>query len=323
MRAIQNGNGLVLPALVLLAGIWGGSFILMKVLVEDISPVQIVAGRLVLGAGAVTLFTLLSGRRFPLEPRLVALTGLLVLVDSVVPFTLVAWAETRIEGGKASVMMSAMPLFTTLFAVAFVREEKLSISRTAGIAVGFLGVIVLTNGNLVRPGHSDAPALLAVVGAAASNGAAVVFARRLLHGRDAIGFSAMKLTLGALVCLPVAMAMHGPAGYAHMGGGSVLALLTLGLLGTGFAYTAYFWVVSRAGSVKASLVTYMIPVSGLLLGAVFLGEHIGISTVAGGAVIASGVALVMFGGAVSVPALLRMAPRVPATATAALTSKGG
>ncbi len=124
--------------LVVLGGLFGAAFLFMKVLVDEIAPVEIVAGRLALGALVVFAIMAARGKTLRFDPATVAKVSLLALLDSVIPFTLIAWAETRIDSGIASVLVSTMPVFTVLAATAVLPDERLAPARLLGIPLGFL-----------------------------------------------------------------------------------------------------------------------------------------------------------------------------------------
>ncbi len=279
-----------------LGGVWGASFLFIKVVVEETSPLELVAGRLFFGALAVAL--VLALRRLPLRwsPALLGKVSLMAVFSNVVPFALIAWAEVHIASGTASVLNSTMPLFTALFAAAFLAEERLTAARVAGLIVGFLGVVVLTGDDVLDITDSSVLGELAVIGAAACYGAGAVYARTLLRSEEPLSLSGLQLVAGTLLVIPVLLVVDGTPEYSLSVEGW-LSLLALGVVGSGFAYVTYLWLVARVGTVRTSLVTYIIPVTGLLLGWSVLGESIGASTAVGGGLIVLGVAGVMRGEA--------------------------
>ena len=296
--------------LLALGAIWGASFLFIKVLVDETSALEVVQGRLFFGALAVGV--VMAGRRTPIPRERALWPGVVpwALFGVAVPFALIAWAEEHIESGAASVLNSSMPLFTALFAAAFLADERLTPMRMAGLAVGFVGVIALTGGDVYDLGDSSVLGELAVVGAAACYGASAVYGRTLLRHSEPLGLSAVQLTVGLLLVLPVLLAVRGVPDYS-LSVEAWLSLLALGVLGTGMGPVMYLWLVDHTGSVRASLVTYVIPIVGLFLGWAVLGESIGPNTILGGALIIGGVAAVMGGQA---PARQRSTVAVEATA---------
>lgn len=284
-----------LVVLVVLGALFGSAFLYMKVLVDEIPPVEIVAGRLSLGALVLFVIMAVRGKAVRFDPANFAKISLLALLDSVLPFTLIAWAETRIDSGVASVIVSTMPVFTIVIATIALPDERLAPVRLLGIPLGFLGVVTLSGGTVLDVTSGDAVGQLAVVAAAACYGAASVYAKMLLKTQDALSLTATKLAAGAVIAAAATGITQGVPAYGNLSVEGVLALLALGVFSTALAFTLYFWVVRSAGSVYASLVTYFVPVFGLLLGWVVLGEEIGISTAFGAALITAGVGVVMYG----------------------------
>ena len=287
-----------LVTLFALGGAWGASFLFIKVVVEETSPLDLVVGRLFFGALAVTLVMALRRVPFRRSPTLLAKISLMAIFSNIVPFALIAWAEQHIASGTASVLNSTMPLFTTLFAAAFLAEERFTVGRLAGLMAGFLGVVVLTGGDILKITDSNVLGQLAVVGAAACYGAGTVYARTLLRWEDPLSLSGLQLLIGTLLAIPLLLAVEGSPSYS-LSTQAWLSLLALGIVGSGFAYISYLWLVDRVGSVRTSLVTYIVPVVGLLLGWAVLDESIGLNTALGAALIILGVASVVRGQAVA------------------------
>jgi drug/metabolite transporter (DMT)-like permease len=287
----------VLAVLLILGGLFGSAFLYMKVLVDEIAPVEIVAGRLSLGALVLFVIIAVRGKAVRFDPAMVVKASLLATLDSVIPFTLIAWSETKIDSGIASVLVSTMPVFTIVIATIALPDERLAPVRLFGIPLGFLGVLTLTGGNVLDVTSGDAVGQLAVVAAAACYGAASVYAKTLLKTQDALNLTAVKLAAGAIIAATATGLTQGVPAYGDLGAEGVFALVALGVLSTALAFTLYFWLVRTAGSVYASLVTYIVPVFGLLLGWAFLGEEIGISTALGAVLITAGVGAVMYGSA--------------------------
>jgi drug/metabolite transporter (DMT)-like permease len=283
----------IIAQLILLGAIWGGAFTLIKILVDDLSPLEIAAGRLALGGAAViVVFRARHQLRWPARD-LIAPIAVVAAADTLIPYILVGWAESRIDSGAAAVLISVMPLFTVLFAAATMRDEAVGPARLAGIAVGFIGVLMLVGGPSALLA-STAVGQLAVIGAAASYAAGALYARTLLKRTDAANLTASKLTIGAAIAFAAVFATGGGGGLVALDARNAASLAVLGVVCTGISFVMYFRLVSTIGSVGASTVTYIIPVFGLLFGALTLGEKIEAGTLAGMALIISGVAGVMY-----------------------------
>jgi len=304
-------NPKALLTLLALGATWGASFLFIKVIVEETSALEVAEGRMFFGALTVGAVMAMRRTRLRWPPSLWLRVAVWALVGIVVPFILIAWAEEHIASGTASVLNSTMPLFTVLFAAIFLMEEQLTPVRGAGLLVGFVGVVVLTSGDVYDFRDSAVLGQLAVVGAAACYGAGAVYARGLLKQAEPLGLSAGQLVLGTVLVLPIMLGVRGTPDYS-LSAEAWLSLLTLGVLGTGIAIVAYLWLVDNVGSVRSSLVTYIIPIVGLFLGWAVLDESIGVNTVLGCALIIAGVAAVMRGQA---PSSQRLRASADVTAT--------
>jgi len=282
--------------LVLAVGsIFGSSFVVVKVLVGEASPAQVTAWRLLFGGIAVLAVLRARGElRLP-RRSLLAKAAVLALLDSVIPNTLLAWAQIRIDSATAALLISTMPMFTVLFAMALPGREQLSASKLYGIAAGLAGVALLVGAD-AQGAASGAPAShLAVLLAAMSNAAAVVYARALLAREDALELSGIKLASGALLAMPAAVVAGGGDVAPQLGLASWALLVALGVLSNGLGRTMYLSLIATAGSVRASLVAYVVPAVAVLLGWVVLGERIGARGFLGLVLIAFGLALVTHG----------------------------
>jgi drug/metabolite transporter (DMT)-like permease len=291
-------NTKALLTLLTLGGVWGASFLFIKVIVDETSPLEMAEGRLLLGAIAIGALMAVRRTRLPARPSLWLPIAAWSAIGVAIPFTLIGWAEEHIESGTASVLNSSMPLFAALFAAVFLLEERFTAARGAGLALGLLGVAVLTGGDVTDFSGSALLGQLAMIAAAACYGGAVVYARFLLRQDDPLGLSGAQLAVGALLLLPVMFATRGLPDYS-LSVEAWLSLLALGVAGTGIGVAMYMWLVDNVGSVRSSLVTYVVPVVGLFLGWAVLDESIGLNTVLGFLLIVAGVASVMRGQAPS------------------------
>lgn len=284
------------PVLLLALGCtWGASFLFIKVIVEDVSPVELVAGRLFFGAVAVLGFIVATKHEFRWTPGIPPKMALQAVGSNIMPFWLISWGEQHINSGTASVLNSTVPIFTAVFAAAFLVEERFTSGRLIGLLLGFAGIIVLTGDDALHITDANVLGQLAVVAAAACYGASAVYSRTLLRDNDPVTLSALQLAMGTLICVPLVIGLEGAPAYGSMGLDAWGSLLGLGLAGTGIAYIAYLWLIEHTGSVRASLVTYIVPVIALFLGWAVLDESLGLNVIAGAALIVFGVATVMRG----------------------------
>lgn len=311
----QNTNitpGTIL-LIVVLGAIFGSAFTLIKVLIDDLTPLEMAAGRLALGALAIIAVLAARGALAMPSRALLVPIAVLAALDTLIPYALVGWAESHIDSGAAAVLISAMPLFTVAFA-AGLGDERISGGRLVGVGIGFAGVMVLV-GSPAAFRESDALGQLAVIGAAASYAAGALYARRLLTRINGANLVASKLVVGAgLAAVATAAAGQG-GGLTQLSASHAAALVALGVVCTGLSFVLYFRLVAQAGSVAGSTVTYVIPAFGLLFGGLFLDEAIQARTIGGLALIGVGVATVMYGPSLACAAS-RLTTRHPAVAGA-------
>ena len=269
--------------LLLLSSIWGASFLFIKVGVEVLEPSVVAFGRLLFGA--LFLVTLLPGRGglAPLRGRL----GPIVVLGSLnnaVPFWLLGFAETRLDSGLTAVIQAAAPIFTVLLASRIDVTQRVTGARLVGIAIGFGGVALLVG---VQSGD-DVVAALAVIGVALCYAFSVLYAGRTMRGAPPLQVSFGQLACASLLLAPVGLSqLPATAPAARVW----LAVLALGVLGSGIAYLLYFAIIASAGASRAILVTYLVPAFALAYGALFLDEAITVTALVGLAFVLTGTAL--------------------------------
>jgi drug/metabolite transporter (DMT)-like permease len=216
-------------------------------------------------------------------------------LETVIPFTLIATAEQKLDSGLAAVLISSMPLFTVLFATLTPTDERLSRIGFIGLAVGFLGIVVLSGVSTDALVNGDALSRIAVLAAGASYAAAGVYARLLLKKENTLTVSGLQLGLATLLAVPLVLATSGtPSFDLSLDGWG--ALLTLGVVGSGGMLLGFLWLVDKTGSIGASLVTYVVPFMGVFLGWAVLGETVGERTILGLVLVLAGVGVATFGG---------------------------
>jgi len=276
--------------LLLLALLWGSSFFFYKVLVAVLPPVTVVLGRVGIAAVAMNLWLLAQGQVMPRSPLLWARFLLLGLLNTAIPFVLIAWGETRITSGMASILNATTPIFMVAVAHWGTDDEKLSLGKSAGIVLGIAGVIVLVGPEAFR-GAAYIWGALAVVGASCAYGFGGVYSRRFKDLSPLVAATG-QITGGAIILLPLSLMVDRPWNLAMPGWQVWASLLAIALVNTALAYVVYFKMVATVGVTYISLVTFLIPIIALLLGAAFLGESVTAQALAGMAVIALGLAAI-------------------------------
>ncbi len=278
--------------LLTLGTIWGASYLFIKVGGEEIPPVTFVAIRVGVAAIAVAGVLLARRQAFPAARRAIWLPLLIMgLTNGVIPYTLITWGETEISSGLAGILVATMPIFTVIFAHMTTEDEKLNRNKLLGIGIGFLGVVLLFLPDIEQGITPSFLGTLATVVAAVSYGFATVFAHKYLRGVSNLAAEFGQLASAAVILVPVSLALDHPW-TLRPSLPAAASLLTLALLGTAFAYLLYYWLIEHAGPTSTSLVTYISPVTSILLGASVLREQFDWTAFVGFAGIVAGVALV-------------------------------
>jgi drug/metabolite transporter (DMT)-like permease len=279
--------------LAILSIVWGGSFLFVGVAVRELPPLTIVALRVVTAASAL-LFTLrLMGVDLPRTRQVwSAFLGMSIL-NNVIPFTLIVWGQSHIASGLASILNATTPLFTVIVAHYLTDDERLTGQRFAGVIVGFAGVAVMIGAAAFASLDASILAQLAVLGAALSYGFSGVFGRRFkTMGIPPLATAAGQVTVSSAILLPTALIVDRPWTLAMPSTGAIVSLAALGLVSTAFAYLIFFRLLARAGATNVGLVTFLIPVSAILLGVLVLGETLAMRHMAGMALIGGGLILI-------------------------------
>ena len=284
-----------LPVFAMVGGIWGSSFLFIEVITDETGPMEVVTGRLFFGVLAISAYMLWTRRRVRVTPRLLLHVSVLAMASNVIPFTLISWAEEHIQSGTASVLNSTMPVFTAVFAAALLDEERFTRPRLVGLALALGGVAVLTGEDALDITDSSVQGQLAVVAAAACYSMGAIYSRNLLASNEPLDLSVLQVGIGFLFSIPITLAVTGGSPGFSLSLQAWASLIALGVLGTGLAYVFYLWLIEHVGSVRASLVTYVIPVVAVFLGWAVLDETVGLNTVIGGLLIIAGVASVLRG----------------------------
>ncbi|MES2294303.1 MAG: DMT family transporter [Pseudomonadota bacterium] len=276
--------------LLLLALLWGSSFFFYKILVTVLPPVTVVLGRVGIAAIAMNLWLLAQGTRLPLGAGRWKRFLLLGFLNNVIPFILIAWGETRITSGMASILNATTPIFMVLVAHVGTSDEKLTWAKIAGIACGIAGTVVLV-GPAAFAGVSAAWGEVAVIAASASYAFGGVYSRRFKDLPPLVAATG-QITGGMVILLPLSLVFDQPWTLSMPGIGVWASLLVIALVNTALAYFVYFRMLAGVGVTYISLVTLLIPVIAVLLGTVFLDEVFTLRALAGMAIIALGLATI-------------------------------
>lgn len=276
-----------------LSVLWGGSFFFVGVAVESLPPLTLVWMRVALAAmvlwGAVLIL------RIPRPSSMKAWLSLLVMgmLNNVIPFTLIVWGQTHIESGLASILNATTPLFGVVLAGLLLSDERLTRLKVLGVLFGFVGTVCMIGPSALQGLGVDTLAQLAIVGAALSYGFASVFGRRLkAMGTSPVMAATGQVTLSAFLMLPLVLIVDQPLSLPMPPGNVWLAMVALAVFSTSLAYILYFRILASAGASNLLLVTFLIPVSAILLGYFFLQERLGLQHLLGMSLIGLGLSAI-------------------------------
>jgi drug/metabolite transporter (DMT)-like permease len=279
--------------LLFLGAVWGASFFFIKVAVLHMPPLTYVWLRVMIAAAALWLFLFARGELKAVPGRAVRDLLILALINNVIPFALVGWAEMRIPSGLASILNATTPIWGVVVAHLFTRDEPLTRRSLSGVLLGFAGVVLMIGPGLLKDLGGDVIAefacLLSTLGYALSG----VWARRFKPmGISPIAVTTGQLTASAIVILPIAFFVDRPWALPFPPLEAWGAVLALSLVGTAYAYILYFRLIGRAGATNALLVTLLSPPFAILLGTLVFGEVLANRDFAGLALIAVGLAVI-------------------------------
>ena len=276
---------------ILLGAIWSASFLWIKIALAEVGPITLVAYRATFGlitGLAVAIFLRIPLPRDLKTWRIFALLG---LINVALPFFFINWGEQRIDSANASILNATVPLFTVILSYFFLAEEKLSMPKLIGLLIGFGGVVLLLSKDFSAGAHNSIIGQAAVILASFLYASSYVYAR--IHTADVPGqirgmlplfsASAVMLVSAPLVESPIVLPQL-PITW--------IALLWLGVLSTGVAMIMQYYLVHEIGPTRATLVTYIFPLGGVLLGVIFLHEQLSWQLVTGATLIISSIAVV-------------------------------
>ncbi len=278
---------------VLLSAAWGSSYLFIKIGGETLPVFSLVTWRLVFGTAFLLGAVVVMRVQLPREPGLIARLAFLSLVNIVIPFALITWAERSIDSGLASILNATTPFFTLLLSVVALRAERMTGIRVAGLLVGFVGVIVISGGSLGRPGaFGELGGIVAVIVASASYGVGNVFFARRIRGTmhptaTALGQVSLALPIIAVLGILVDGRLVAPAVPE-----ALLAVAWLGIVGSGIAYLFFFRLLAVWAPTRVSLVTYAMQVVAVALGVIVLGETLTVGFLVGAVLVIGGITMV-------------------------------
>jgi len=284
---IQNTmSSRVWVMLLTLSVLWGSSFFFVGLVVSALPPLTIVLARVGFAAVALWIIVALLGVARPGSMKAwLALFGMGML-NNVIPFTLIVWGQAQIPSGLASILNTTTPLFTVVIAGILLSDERLTIAKLIGVVVGLIGTAYMIGPTALSGLGGSALAQLAIIGSSISYGFASVFGRRFKSmGLHPITTAAGQVTASTVILTPFVLVIDQPFQLPMPSPGVWASLLALAIFSTALAYILYFKILSLAGATNLTLVTFLIPISAILLGYVVLGERLELSHYIGMAII--------------------------------------
>lgn len=276
-----------------LSVLWGGSFFFTRVALSALPPFTLVLLRVGLAAVILTIVVPLLGLKMPRQPRAWAAFFGMGLLNNAVPFCLIVWGQTHIASGLAAILNATTPLFTVVAAHVLTTDERMTGHRLVGVLLGFVGVAVMVGPAVLEGLGTDLLAQVAVLGAALSYAFAGIFGRRFRRmGVPPLATATGQVTASALMLLPITLVADRPWTLPLPGASVWGAVFGSAVLSTALAYVLYFRILATAGATNLLLVTFLIPVSAFLLGALVLGERLAPQHFLGMALIGCGLAAI-------------------------------
>ncbi|MDG1818966.1 MAG: DMT family transporter [Porticoccaceae bacterium] len=255
--------------------LWGGSFFFIGVAVSELPPLTIVTLRVAIAALILWAVLIFSGQRAPRSAGLWRALFTMGLITNVIPFSLIVWGQTYIASGLASILNATTPLFTVVIAGLLLPDERMTPRKLIGVAIGFVGVSILIGPASLKELGSDTLAQLAILGATISYGFSTTYGRRFkTMGITPLQTSVGQLTAATLMLLPIMFFIERPDQLANPSAEVWMAVIGLGAFSTALAFILFFKILSSAGATNVSLVTFLAPVTTIILGWLILNERL-------------------------------------------------
>ncbi|MCA9882490.1 MAG: EamA family transporter [Anaerolineaceae bacterium] len=280
--------------------IWGSSFMLIRVGVESVHPLQVMFIRLGIAAFLMWIVVIARRRPLPKDWRTWRNAAIIGVGNNAIPFALIGFSETQIDSGLASVLQATTALFGLVIAHFAFKDERITPQKVLGLIVGFLGIIILAARNWQGSEIITGGLLgqLGMIGSSIFYASFTVFSRKMIQGKlEPIVLAATAMLSGAIaemifMFLGMQFLDVPPTVNSDLGTTALLAIITLGVVNTFVAYLMFYEVVSRLGASRSTMVTYVVPAVGLILGVVLLGEQLDLFIIGGAALIFAGIGIV-------------------------------
>lgn len=275
--------------ILLLAALWGPSFLFIKIAVAEIPPITLVTVRI--GLAAVTLYIILraQGRRLPSWGSIWRHFAFMGFFANALPFVFFSWGEQYVDSALASILNGTTPIFTVVLAHFLVADDRMTPAKLTGTLLGFAGLLAIVGPALGTGVQAEMLGLLAMAAAASCYAVTIIYSRRHLRGLPPLVAPTAQLLMATLFLLPVSLGLERPYTLSLPSFPAIASLLTLSFMGTAVAFVVYYHIIERMNATDLAMVTYLMPVFGVALGIIVLGEQPGWTAYAGSVLILLGV----------------------------------
>lgn len=284
-----SGQGWI--ALLALAAIWGGSFLAFALALQELPFFTVVAHRVIWGALALWGLVFVARLPYPKDARTWAACFVMGALNNVIPFSLIAWGQTMIESGLASILNATTAFFGLTIAAIVFADERFTGPKVIGTSLGFVGVLIVVGIANLQSFNPQSVGQIAILGASLSYALASTWARKTLSHIPPQAAAVGMVTGSSVLILPIMLLIDGPPSFA-LETNTILSIVYLSLGATTAAYLLYYRVLSLAGSANLMLVTILIVPIAVALGALVLGEQLTLTDYAGFALIALGMIVI-------------------------------
>jgi drug/metabolite transporter (DMT)-like permease len=292
----QRGSLADWSLFILLGFMWGSSYLFIKIGVDaGLTPFTLIATRLLFGFLLLAAVVAIAREALPRQLGTYGHLFVMAILSVALPFTLITWAEQSVDSTLAATLNSSVPLFVIPIAALMLVDEKVTTNKLIGVSVGFIGVAILVGFDAGVLAGTDVLAALALIGSSISYAAGGVYARRFVHGLRPMIPAMVQVGLALLMTAVQALVFESPITFPARFD-AIFAVVWLGVLGSGLAYLVFFRLLGAWGATRTSLVAYLLPVYGIVLGAAVLSEPIDTRLVLGTLLVIAGIALVNLRG---------------------------